>query len=318
MNLNNTKKSIAIVIPTFNRESVLCDTIEFVLNLNPLPDEIWVIDQTSQHEPATEVYLKQAYGRGVNVINLPEPGVCFARNLGAALSNSDIIIYIDDDVIINKTDFVEAHRQNYNNPDVHAVWGQMLEPNQTSSNNLGQGGHLPANYAGRVEKIKYLVSANHSIRRSVMLEMGGYDEGFEGRTYANEDGDLGLRLYKQNYRIDFDPSASLIHLHVPSGGNRITGRDSFPEWTRSVTFFQYALRHFSGIKKIWRVLCVFRTISFRKENVMQPWSMPGVISHAFYGLWLAFNRHKKGFKSSLMSSSVDSLRRQYIDKEGKQ
>jgi glycosyltransferase involved in cell wall biosynthesis len=311
--MNETKENnkVAIIIPTFNREKVLCDTIESVLRLNPAPDEIWVIDQTPKHEPDTEAYLKQACNRGVNLIKLPKPGVCFARNLGASLSNADIIIYIDDDVIIDKSDFVEAHRQNYINPEIHAVYGQILKPDQKPTSSLEKQGIIQQNYAVRVERIRYIVSANHSIRRNVMLEMGGYDEGFEGRTYANEDGDLGLRLYEQGYRIDFDPTASLIHLQATEGGNRITVRDSFPEWTRAVTFFQFALRHYSGWERVWKVLKVFRVISLRKQNVMRAWYLPGAILHAIYSLWLALDRHKRGFKSSLISPGADQLRRQY-------
>lgn len=301
---------VAIVIPTFNRGKVLCNTIESVLSLNPAPNEIWIIDQTPQHEPATEVYLRQACNRGVNIIRLPDPCVCFARNLGAALSSADIIIYIDDDVMIDKSNFVEAHRRNYVNPEIDAVLGQILKPNQKPTNKLETSGHYPQNSV-RVEKIRGLVSANHSIRRSVMLETGGYDERFEGRTYANEDGDLGFRLYEDGYRIDFDPSASLIHLQAPSGGNRITGRDTFPEWTRSVTFFQFALRHYSGWERLRELLRVFRTISLRREHLVQPWYLPGAILHAAYGLWLALGRHKQGFKSSLIFPGAEWLRKQY-------
>lgn len=311
MKEDKENNKVSIIIPTLNREKVLCDTLESVLSLKPAPDEIWVIDQTQKHEPDTEAYLKQACNQGVNLIQLPNPGVCFARNLGAALSNTDIIIYIDDDVIIDKADFVEAHRQNYINPEIHAVYGQILKPGQKPNISLEKQDIIQQNYAVRMERIRYLVSANHSIRRNVMLEMGGYDEGFEGRTYANEDGDLGLRLYKQGYRIDFDPTASLIHLQTSAGGNRITVRDSFPEWTRSVTFFQFALRHYSGWKRVWQVLKVFRVISFRKQNVIPPWYLPWAILHAIYGLGLALDRHKRGFKSSLISNDADQLCRQY-------
>jgi len=311
MSLNREPSTVAIVIPTFNREKVLCDTIASVLNLRPRPDEIWVIDQTPQHEPETEAYLEKVRNRGVNIVQLPEPGVCFARNLGAALSCADIIIYIDDDVLIDTVDFVEAHRRKYTDPEIHAVWGQMREPGQGTTDTLGNPNQIPQNYSFRVENINYLISANHSIFRNVMLTTGGYDEGFSGRTYANEDGDFGHRLYNQGYRIDFEPTASLIHLQAPSGGNRISGRDSFPEWTRSVTFFQFAIRHYSGAEKVLEIIKVFRTISLRRENVTQPLYLPQAILQALYALVRAFQRHKRGFKSSLLYPGVEKLRRDF-------
>jgi glycosyltransferase involved in cell wall biosynthesis len=311
MSNNQESKKVAIVIPTLNREKVLCDSIESVLKLNPAPDEIWVIDQTAQHEPETEAYLKEAGIKGAKIVQLPESGVCLARNLAAALSGADILIYIDDDVLIDTVDFVEAHRKKYTHPDIHAVWGQIRGPGQDTTDKLENPAQIPQNYAFSVEKINLLISANHSILRNVMLETGGYDEGFAGRTYANEDGDFGLRLYNQGYRIDFEPTASLIHLQAPSGGNRIIGRDSFPEWTRSVTFFQYALRHYTGVRKIGKILKVFRTISFRRENVTKPLYLPLAIVHATYALGLALKRHKRGFKSSLLYPGVEKLRKEY-------
>lgn len=306
---NNDK--VAIILPTFKREKVLCDTIESVLSLEPTPNEFWVIDQSSSHSSNTEAYLKEVGNRGVNIVRLPKPCVCFARNLGAALSNSDILIFIDDDVLIDKARFVESHRQKYTETEIDAVWGQIRTPGQEPIDRIEKPNQIPQNYAFPVEKISCLVSANHSIRRNVMLETGGYDEGFAGRTYANEDGDFGLRLFQQGYRIDFEPSASLIHLHAPSGGNRIAGRDSFPEWTRSVTFFQFALRHYSGVQKIKKISAVYRTIALRRENVTRPFILPWAICQATYALGLAFSRHKCGFKSSLFDPGVEQLRRQY-------
>lgn len=306
------EKSVAVIIPTFNREKVLVDTIESVLSLSPPADEVWVIDQTQTHDPETATYLKKVSGRGVNVITLPEPGVCFARNLGAALSNADIVIYLDDDVIIEKKDFIELHRQNYMDPDVDAVWGQIVNPCREVRDTLKPGGVVPSNYAKRVGRTKQLVSANHSIRREVMLKMGGYDESFSGRTYANEDGDLGRRLYGENYRIVFDPEPTLVHFHAQSGGNRITGRDAFPEWTRSVTFFQFMLRHYSRFNRIWQGIRILRTITFRKENVLRFWLLPHSVIHAVYGYFVACRRHRQGFSSSLISVGADHLRKQYL------
>jgi len=306
--------SIAIVIPTLNRERVLLDTVDSVLKLDPLPDEIFVIDQSVNHEPDTENYLQKIKDFGVTVVRLPKPGVCFARNLGAALSNSDIIIYLDDDVIIEDPAFIEKHRRNYNNTEITAVQGQILLPD-ISIKDASIGSRNCINmfeYRTRLENISTFVTAHVSIRRSVLLQTGGFDEGFSGRTYANEDGDFGLRLFKSGYRIDFDPAVNLIHLRTPSGGNRLVGRDVFSEWTRSVTFFQFFLRHYKGWLRIWKILTVFSLIAFRKENVMGPWRIPGALLHSLYAFNLAIKRHRVGFRSSIFNPGIDYLRQKFL------
>ena len=309
---SSKKMTVAIIIPTFNREEVLCDTLKSVMSLDPYPDEVIVVDQSKRHNKDTEKYLLYAQSEGVKLINLSEPGVCYARNLGGALSNSDILVFIDDDVQLHNKKFVEMHRNNYLDDKVDAVWGQILHPGQSTTSILGRNNIIPQNYSERVENIKYLISANHSIKRNIFIEAGGYDEGFSGRTYANEDGDFGMRLYNNGYRIDFDPLATLIHLQAPSGGNRITGRDNFPEWTRSVTFFQYAFRHYKGLSKFRELIRVFRIITFRKENVVEFWNIPSSVIHTLYGLYIAIIRFRGGFKSSLFHNGVHQLRKQHF------
>lgn len=308
-------KTVSIVIATLNRDIDLVNTVESVLALEPLPEEIWVIDQTTQHEPDVEQYLTDVQSRGVRVVRLTEPGVCFARNLGAALSDADIIIYLDDDVIIENPEFIRKHIECYINPEVDAVLGRILDVGQKDTDTGSFNGEVTADYDIKFTRIKTLVTANCSIRRKVILETGGYDEGFSGRTYANEDGDFGLRLYNRGNRIDYNPEASLIHLKAQSGGNRITGRDSFPEWTRSVTFFQYYLRHSSGIKRIWKLLTIFRLIALRKENVFEPWCLPKALIHAVYAFCVAVKRHRIGFRSSLVNPGVECLREKYLTVE---
>jgi glycosyltransferase involved in cell wall biosynthesis len=308
---NGAALTAAVVIPTFRREESLCRTIASVLNLRPQPEEIWVIDQTDVHQPDTDRFLERAVERGVKWIRLAAPGVCFARNLGAALAATDVIIYIDDDVLIEKRDFVAAHMRNYLDPRVAAVSGQIVAPNQPVTYVMEVEGEVPQNYGRRVERIHALVGANHSIRRDVILNIASYDESFAGRTYANEDGDLALRLVTCGCRIDFDPDASVVHLHAPTGGNRIIGRDDFPEWTRSVTFFQMALRHYRGLARMREFLKVFRTIAFRKEIARNPVLYPHTLAHALYGFGIALARHATGASTSLTSPGVDELRRRY-------
>ena len=296
--------TISVVIATLNRDQPLVDTLEAVMGLDPPADEIWVIDQTPFHAPETERYLEDCRAKGIRIVRLKEPGVCFARNLGAALSSSEVILYLDDDVIPGRPDFIASHAMNYLDPCVHAVQGQILNVGQEPTLDGARLDYAPNNHAHRAARVKNFVTANASVRRSALLEVGGFDEGFSGRTYANEDGDFGLRLFNTGYRIDFDPTASLLHLQAPSGGNRITGRDSFPEWTRSVTFFQFHLRHARGSARLLSLLRVFRTIALRRENALRPWLVPWALGHVLYAFWIALARHRAGFKSSLREPGV--------------
>ena len=49
-------EQISIVIPTYRREQVLVDTVQYMLALSPAPAEIIVLDQTPEHT----AHVKQA------------------------------------------------------------------------------------------------------------------------------------------------------------------------------------------------------------------------------------------------------------------
>ncbi|MGL4503439.1 MAG: glycosyltransferase family 2 protein, partial [Planktothrix sp.] len=50
---------ISVIIPTYNREQVLRETLTEVLQQTYPNFEVLVVDQTSTHEPETQAYLEQ-------------------------------------------------------------------------------------------------------------------------------------------------------------------------------------------------------------------------------------------------------------------
>ena len=53
----------SVVVPTYQREQVLCDTIAYLLDLSYPHYELIVVDQTPLHEPQTEQFLQQVMPR---------------------------------------------------------------------------------------------------------------------------------------------------------------------------------------------------------------------------------------------------------------
>ena len=62
-----TRPTVSVVIPTLNREAMLCHTIETLLGRETYsPYELIVVDQTEQHEEATNRYLESVRSRFVH------------------------------------------------------------------------------------------------------------------------------------------------------------------------------------------------------------------------------------------------------------
>jgi len=213
---------VTVIIPTYNREQVLCNTIKYLLHQD-FPDyEMLVIDQTKKHNAETEKFLENVPSK-VKIINHQPPSLTAARNRGIREAKGEIIIMVDDDVILKK-DFISQHLKYYGNPNIVGVTGKVeLETHFKS--------RLPSflkneflmwtsysQYQSMVEKDAYLMAGcNHSFRKKLAFKAGLYDENFRGTAWG-EDHDFSLRLKKGGHKIIYSPDVAVFHLCIRDGG----------------------------------------------------------------------------------------------------
>ena len=104
---------ISVIIPTYNREQVLRETISEVLQQNYPNFEVIVVDQTQTHEPETQTYLDQLTEAGkIQYYRVTWASLPGARNYAVRRSQGDIILFIDDDVQLPEG-YLFAHAHNY-------------------------------------------------------------------------------------------------------------------------------------------------------------------------------------------------------------
>ena len=78
--LGMTPRDVSVAIPTFQRESVLIDTLEALQASGA--GEILVVDQTPTHEPRTETRLREMdQGGRIRWLRLTEPSIPRAMNV---------------------------------------------------------------------------------------------------------------------------------------------------------------------------------------------------------------------------------------------
>jgi GT2 family glycosyltransferase len=131
--------------------------------------------------------------------------------------------------------FVGFHRDNYTESAVVAVAGRTLQAQGWAFPHRATPWPRRLDYlyfrldgTERVEGIANFVGANHSVRRSAIKEVGGYDESYVGWAYR-EDADAALRLWRAGGKIVFDPLACLTHLQTQAGGCRVDRNVKRPE-----------------------------------------------------------------------------------------
>jgi GT2 family glycosyltransferase len=299
--------TVSVIIATYNRLAALQQTLADLEAQTQRPFEVIVIDQSRDEHgnPANHQKELQSFAK-VRYCYQALPNAQVARNRGVLAAQGEIVLLIDDDVRM-PPDFIANHVRNYvSEPDLDGVSGQALDPGQLPTSELPRAYYwpgngwmfLPLNFSERRPAINW-PSCNGSVRRKMAISVGGFDEQYT-RTWF-DDADFSWRLHKAGAKVVYDPSASLIHLKVPNGGKRPSGRDEFVLFdAESWSILFYFWRKNFGLLRMWRHLALYvRRHLCRKIFLRRP--------HLFLVACLGFVR---GFRQATLKLKTGP---QYIE-----
>jgi GT2 family glycosyltransferase len=223
--------TITVAIPTLGRFEEVRDTLEGILAGTRVPDEILVSDQNTPALPELDSYLASHAPR-VRHLRTEPKGVVYNMNRLLAEAKSDVILYVDDDVVPSPK-LVEAHLANYADTKIAGVAGRVEQPSgdlppeevdQVGTFRPWTGGMTFRFNGLKRQHCVFAQGANMSFRRTSLLSINGFDEGFGGNGYFFES-DATLRLVEKfPSGLVFDPLATLKHLAAPRGGARVHDR----------------------------------------------------------------------------------------------
>ena len=286
---------ISVIIPTYNREEVLCQTLELALKQDYPSYEIIVVDQTRKHIPSTEKYLQQIKDK-IRYFRLDTPNTPTARNLGVKEAQGEIVVFLDDDVTFDK-DLLKKHFLNYSDPKVGGVAGGAKAPGELPHPAKKVGYFSPlgicqCNYfSDQRTWVHTAMGCNMSFRKNLIYEAGMFDPDFIGNCHR-EESDFCFRLRNLGYGIIFDPQAQVTHLVTKEGGSR----SEDPSNRRSPIFFRnetlFYLKNMS--KKYWflAVPTQYRHYVLTKTNLTKGSVFIKTI-HFFQGVWLGIKAYKR-------------------------
>lgn len=280
---------VTAIIPTYNRPASVRRTLEKVFALDPLPDEILVIDQSDREDVELRSFVRRApQGVVVRCLYHRPPNAQTARNRAVRQSVGDVLLFLDDDVLAEQ-DLVSAHLRNYADPSIGAVGGFYLEPGEAPTDWLPRHYfrkhtgwiYLPHGYIRRLESGLF-PSCNGSIRREVLIRVGGFDENYTQTHF--DDTDLSCRLRALGIKIIHDPNARAVHLKEACGGKRPGGPNPWviadaAAWKTWLYFFWSNFRWRS-----WREVALrFRGCVLRKVNLVRPWYLASALFYFVTG-----------------------------------
>lgn len=203
---------ISIIIPTHNRIKSL-ERLFYALEHQTMPLHLMEVIVVADGCTDNTVHLLRSYKKlQLKYIELPGEGAAIARNRGAALANSNLLLFLDDD-INPSIKLVEAHIKAHKE-DEQVVIGYLPFIGKHS------GDYLQLNLRSWWEEKFYkmsqpfyrfgfedLLSGNFSVSKKLFKRV----DGFNSHLKCREDYELGLRLINAGANFSFCPLAWGYH-----------------------------------------------------------------------------------------------------------
>ena len=231
---------VSIVIPAYNNFNYTKQCIFSIFKNHPLSSfEIIIIDNGSTDE--TKEYFAEF--NGLNnfrfISNDENLGFAKASNMGAKLSRSENILFLNNDTVVSKGAIDELHYSITADPaeslKIGAAGPLLLYPdkkiqeagikfeerlvpyNAYSGMDISGCGQSDIKNAIYIRSYNALTAACLMLKKEVFESAGGFDEG-----YINgfEDVDLCLKLRESGYKLIFNPKSIIFHFEEKTAGRK--------------------------------------------------------------------------------------------------
>jgi len=219
---NNFMENVSIIIPTRNRPEALKTVLNCIENLTTKAREIIIVNQGEDLHDFIEVWKDR-----LPILWLAQTctNPSMARNLAIKHSKGEWILFLDDDVSF-EPDLLEKYLIVFKELRFDACNGSVITPKESitpipipeiESGFIGLWSQLSSyrTYSGSI-KISGTCSANLLVKKTVLTEIGGFDERFS----RMEDVELGIRISQAGYSLWHDGRPIVKHYHLPFGGSR--------------------------------------------------------------------------------------------------
>ena len=188
--------NVSVIIPTFNRLSLISRAIDSVLSQTIKPFEIIVVDDGSSDN--TSIFIKNNY-KSVKLIKQKNLGVSKARNVGIKNSSGDWIALLDSDDEWKKNK-LEVQIKSLSEYDYYSVChtNEIWIRNGVRVNQKKRHQKYGGNIFDKCLDICRISPSSIIFKKNIINEVGWFDEGLS----ICEDYDLWLRI-TANYKILF-------------------------------------------------------------------------------------------------------------------
>lgn len=271
---------ISVIIITYNRKKELVECIENILCLNPLPFEIIILDNCSD-DGSREILKANKIFHHDNIQIIESEtnlGVAGGRNLAIKHSNGDLLLFLDDDAIIEPVDVVNVINDYFSSIQNLGVLAVRIINYFSKTIQREEFPHKNKKLYNESEfYTSYYVGAGHVIPKRIFDDCGYYTDDF---FYGMEELDLSMRIIKQGYDILYTNKITVYHKKALTG--RISDKKKYEVILRNrliiaykyfsyyhiiVTFIIWSLKTIIDSKDITIVFKAVKQFFRYKKNV---------------------------------------------------
>jgi glycosyltransferase involved in cell wall biosynthesis len=203
--------NVSVIVPVYNGEATIDSCLESLLQQARAAGDVEIIVVDDGSTDGTISVLSRY--ESVRVIRQPvNAGPAAARNRGVAEASGDIVLFTDADCTPSEDWIMEMTVPFHADARVVGAKGiyKTKQPELTAR-------FVQLEYEDKYDKMRrddaidFIDTYSAAYRRSVFLEMGGYDCRFP--VACAEDVELSFRLAQKGYRMVFVERARVYHLH---------------------------------------------------------------------------------------------------------
>ena len=224
---------VSAVIPVYNGEQFIAQTLHSLISQTMKFDEIIVVDDGSTDN--TVALVTSFAKHGIKLIQLDHVERVAARNIGWKAAKGNIIAFIDSDLVLVK-DWLKEVLKGFDQGHVAVVDRRAVYQPKTYIAKMNDH-FFDIRYADHYKPFTLWI-----IQKSILKQLGGYDLSVVGI----EDADLADRLMDKGHAIYFAPKAIAYHKGEP--------RTFFEELRRHFWFGSHILPYWKKLRHIKRPL----------------------------------------------------------------
>lgn len=270
-------KPISFVIITYNRAADALELLQNICklqNASSLLEDVVMVNNASTQD-YTAVRNFEAPDFPLKYIDAPSNlGVTKGRNFALEYAKGEIVIFLDDDAVLQNADALENvlksfDAKGYEEREIGIVSFKVLYYDTLTMQENALPHKQFSTYKNKKEFFTYYFAGGaHAIKRKVLNEVGNLPAEF---FYGMEEYDLSYRILDNGYCIKYDDSIIMLHKESPLGRKPKSDKQRMMWVNKCKVAYRYLpVKYFYSTAIMWSIE-YFRKVGFDLKGWLQGW-----------------------------------------------